>query len=169
MMPRIDRLSFFVSYAKANKSMAERFLEKYDEQIRASKFYDYHLWKDAGILAGEKWHQEIQNALAQCDFGIVLLSPSFLSSAYIKENELPAFTRNNAKPVVPVMLQPINFDRHDLLGIQEHQIFRLDVDGFKQPRSFGECKARRQDDFVRELFNQVELRLDKYFQHGKVT
>lgn len=144
--------------------MAAKFLGKYDEQIGASKFYDYHLWQDTEILVGESWHQEIQCALAQCEVGIFLLSPSFLSSAYIRESELPTFIGNDAKPVIPVMLQPVNFDRHDLKGIEKHQIFRLDADGFKQPRSFGECKPHRQDDFVRELFNQVELRLDKYLQ-----
>lgn len=169
MEPQVKlKLSFFVSYARANKSMATRLLEKYKEQIGASKFYDYRLWQDTEILAGEKWHQEIQNALAQCDLGIILLSPSFLGSTYIKESELPIFTGNDAKLVIPVMLQPISFDRHSLMGIQEYQIFRLDADGFKEPRSFGECKAPRQDDFVRELFNQIELRLDKYFRQNEI-
>ena len=162
--PIKHKLSFFVSYAKANKPMAMKLLERYDEQVKSSRFYSYHLWRDSKILVGEEWHREIQDALTQCDLGIVLISPAFLNSTYIKENELPMFIGNDAKPVIPVMLQPINFERHDLKGIQERQIFRLEADGFKQPRSFGECKPRRQDDFVRELFNQVELRLDKYFQ-----
>lgn len=161
------KVSFFVSYAQANKSLASNFLEKYEEQISPSKFYNYNLWRDTGILVGENWHNEIQSALAECDLGILLISPRFLSSAYIKESELPTFIGSRPKPVIPVMLQPISLDRHDLKGIQEHQIFRLDADRFKHPRAYAECKTNRKDDFVRELFRQVEFRLDKILSKEK--
>ena len=155
------KVTFFVSYARANKVLASSFLEKYDEQIRPSKRYDYHLWRDTGILVGEKWNNEILSALQKCDLGILLVSPRFLSSSYIGEKELPFFVGNDAKPVIPVMLQPVDLDRHNLKGIQEHQIYRLDLDDFKHPRAYGECRRNRRDDFVRYLFNNVELRLDK--------
>lgn len=151
-----------MSYAQANKDLVSGFLEKFNEQISPSRLYEYILWRDVNILVGENWHNEIQSALAGCDIGILLISPSFLGSQYITKNEISTFLGNEAKPVVPIMLRSINFERHDLKGIQEHQIFRFIWDGLKKPRAYGDCKGNRRNDFVCELFNQIELRLDKF-------
>ena len=130
-------VSIFVSYAQSNKFLASSFIEKYVEQIRPSKKYQYNLWQDTGILVGENWHHEIQKALIECDLGIMLLSASFLGSSYIGESELPNFIGLHSKPVIPLLLQPIDFDRHDLKGIEENQIFRLDASEFKHPKAYG--------------------------------
>ena len=75
---------FFVSYARENKQLADIFLSLFEEQIGASKRYDYKKWQDHKILPGENWHEEIQKAIIKCDFGLLLISPSFLGSAYIR-------------------------------------------------------------------------------------
>ena len=95
--------------------------------------------------------------------GLLLISPAFLSSDFIIENELSYFIGSDTKPVIPVLIQPVNFKRHDLKGLLEHQIFRLDIDSFKSPRAYGECKSNRKNDFALELFNQVEARVDDIF------
>jgi hypothetical protein len=154
---------FFVSYARENKRLASSFLSLFDEQIGASKRYDYKKWQDYKILPGENWHKEIQKAIKECDFGLLLISPSFLGSAYIKEHELPHFTVKNTKPVCPVMLRRVSFERQDLLGLEEKQIFRLESDRFKEPRAFSEISSARQEDYAYEFFLQVESRLDKHF------
>jgi hypothetical protein len=163
MSSKKQSVAFFVSYARENKQLADKFLNLFDEQIGASKRYDYKKWQDYLILPGENWHEKIQEAIKECDFGLLLISPSFLGSAYIKEYELPHFTGKNAKPVFPVMLRRISFERQDLLGLEEKQIFRLQSNRFKEPRAFSEISAARREDFAYEFFLQVEERLDKLF------
>lgn len=152
---------FFVSYARANKALALRFLGKFEEQAAPSRHYAYGFWRDGRILVGEDWHLEIQRALNDSHFGLLLISPAFLGSQYIDRHELPAFLGRGARPVIPVMLQPVDLERHDLRGLREKQIFRLDGERFKEPKAYGECSGNQRERFAAALFRQVEQRLDK--------
>lgn len=163
-MPRKKRVKVFVSYARANKSLASRFMEKYSQQVGASKFYNYFLWQDWDIIVGEEWREELEDVLETSNLGLLLVSPAFLASRFIAEVELPPLIRSKTKAVIPVMLQPINFERQDLRGLERHQIFRLANDRFRAPKAYGECKGDQRERFVEELFRQVEERLDKLFE-----
>ncbi|MDR4484345.1 MAG: toll/interleukin-1 receptor domain-containing protein [Nitrospirales bacterium] len=153
-------VTVFVSYARANRDLATRFLKKFKEQAAPSKQYHYTFWRDNDILVGEKWHEEIQYALGECDVGLVLLSPAFLGSQYIQNNELPNFVKSGRKSLIPVMLQPIDLERHDLKGLQQTHIFGwiAHVSPLRKPT---ECSGAHRDQFALEVFRQVEARLDK--------
>lgn len=161
LMARRKPVGFFVSYARANRRLADTFLSHFQELVRPSRRYHYRFWRDTEILVGESWHREIQEAIAECDLGLLLISPAFLGSQYITEEELPGFVGTRGKPVVPVMLQPVDLDRHDLKGLDRKQVFRLDSDRFRSPKAFGECTGNQRDRFTMELFRQVEARLDR--------
>jgi hypothetical protein len=152
---------FFVSYARANKDLAPRLLRRLRQQLDASKRYKYTLWHDPQIIVGENWNAEIQKVLKKCDLGLLLISPAFLGSEYIKKKELPKFIGRGAKPMVPVLLQPVVFGRQDLKGLRSAQIFRLEGDNFKEPKAYGDCSGKHRDQFAQELFRQIELKLDK--------
>jgi hypothetical protein len=92
--------------------------------------------------------------------GLLMISPAFLASSYITEKELPVFVAGE-KACVPVMLQPVDFDLHDLKGLEKRQIFIFDYVGFKEPRGYGECKSHRRNAFVLELFREIEKKLEK--------
>ncbi len=154
-------VKFFVSYARANKALAMRFLNHFEEQAVPSRHYAYGFWRDGRILVGEDWHDEIRQALDDSQLGLLLISPAFLGSQYINEHELPIFLGRDAKPMIPVMLQPVDFERHDLKGLRDKQIFRLDGDRFKEPKAYGECSGRQRERFAAALFRQVEQRLDQ--------
>jgi len=153
------RVTFFVSYAHRNKSLADGFLEKLNDVLAPSKKHEYHIWRDTGLVVGEDWEKQIAAARNSCDFGLLLVSPAFLASKFVTEKELPLFVGEQSKPSVPVMLQPVDFQRHDLKGLEKKQIFRLDYHGFKEPRAYGECKGQRKETFVLELFKAIEDKL----------
>jgi hypothetical protein len=155
-------IQFFVSYAHANTRLADDLLRRLVEQLGPSSRYEYQLWRDPAILAGEFWDREIHQALDTCDLGLLLVSPAFLASEYVTREELPRFVGNKAKPIIPVMLEPVDFRLHDLKGLEAHQIYRLN--GQSAPRAYADCttdKPRRQ--FAEGLFHQIEARLDKLF------
>jgi len=153
----------FVSYARANKYLASRLLKHYKEQAGASKRFRYLFWQDRDILVGDDWQEAIRSALDKCTLGLLLISPAFLGSQYIKKKELPRFVGGRAKPVIPVMLQPVDPKLQDLKGLKEKQIFRLDRPKFSEPKAFAECTAARRDEFALELFRRVEARLARIF------
>lgn len=157
------KIELFISYALSNKNLAGKFLDNYKEQVAASKHYDYIFWQDTDILVGEEWNETIRQALERCDVGLLLISPAFLGSKYILEKELPRFVGSGTKPLIPIMLQPVVFERHDLKGLKKHQIFRLDGDRFKSPKAYGDCTGNQRIRFVQSLFRDVEEKLDKLF------
>jgi hypothetical protein len=158
------RVKIFISYARSNRDLAGRFLDKFRDQLAPSRTYNYVFWRDTDILVGEDWHDEIQKAVRKSDVGLLLVSPAFLGSQYITRHELPRFLGDKAKPLIPVMLQHVDFERHDLKGLRRKQIFRLDSPRFRNPKSYGECIGNQRDRFVQSLFKKVELKLDSLFR-----
>ncbi len=125
--------------------------------------YHYVFWQDSGILPGENWKNEIQQMLEKCSLGLLLISPAFLGSKFIEQEELPKLLGHRTKAIIPVMVKMVNLKRHNLKGIEEYQIFRLKTEGSKNLKSFAQCGTSQRSDFIYELFDQVEARLDKIY------
>jgi hypothetical protein len=151
-------VNFFVSYAHANQALAHNFIKKFKEYAEPSKNYKYMLWDDTGILVGENWDEEIKLALKKCNLGLLLISASFLGSKYITTVELKKL---RTRPVIPVLLWQVDFQRYDLKGLQHKQIFKLNRPRFQEPKAYGDCNTRQRNQFILDLFGKVELRLDK--------
>jgi hypothetical protein len=155
--------TFFLSYAHANGRLAADIERRMREQMVPSLRYEYKLWRDTALLVGEDWDQEIRAALDECHVGLLALSPAFLGSEYIKRVELPALVGNVEKPVVPVLLEPIDFVRHDLAGLGGKQAFGLKNPGASDMKAYADCDTRQRRQFAEQLFSQIEQRLDKIF------
>ena len=152
----------FVSYAHSDDEYFDPFMKGLVEMLAPSKKYDFEVWWDNAILPGETWSDEINNALEECALGILLLSPAFLSSDYITKNELPKLIGMREKVVIPIILRKVNLKLHDLKGLEERQIFRLKA-GPNNYRSYAQCGTSQKNDFVYELHEQIERRLDKVY------
>lgn len=162
--PAKHPVRYFVSYAHGDEELPEKLLKELDKQLHASKSYTFERWQDTHLLAGEKWHAEIQKAVQECDFGLLLVSPAFLGSPYIGEHELPPFL-NGKKPCIPVGLCKLDFATQDLKGLDQTQIF-LHTTSDRERRSFAECTDNKQvADFAHTLAIQINDRLQKLFPH----
>lgn len=153
-------IKFFVSYAHENERLATSFIKKFIAITKPAKNYEYSFWTDKSVLAGQKWKDKISKALKECTLGLLLVSPEFLASEYITKQELPRFVGNDAKPLIPVMLLKVNLKRHDLKGLEEIQIFMLEKHGFKESKAYSQCSTKQRDDFINDLYEEVESRLD---------
>jgi hypothetical protein len=157
----------FVSYARKDTAEARSLVECLKTHLASSKEFIIELWRDSDILLGEDWHGRIQKALAGCDFGLVLVSPALLASSYVQDHELVHFTSGcgnpDAKPVLPVLLKRVDFERHDLRGLERQQIFCWrNVSG----KAYAYVERRRKSDkerFALDLFGEIARRLKEYF------
>ncbi|MCX0438195.1 MULTISPECIES: toll/interleukin-1 receptor domain-containing protein [Aeromonas] len=150
------QVKFFVSYAHANRVSKEQFMALFSEQTAISKRFDYQYWSDSELTLGDHWRDEIARAQAETDFGLLLISPAFLASKFIVEQELPTYLAHGGKRCFPLMLRPVDFERHDLKGLQDQQIYRLHSADFSTPRAFTDLKGQRRAEFAHGVFAQID-------------
>ena len=149
---------FFVSYAHEDAADVGNLLKPLRHLLSAAANYRFEHWMDTKILPGERWRKEIASALNDCHFGLLFVSPAFLNSPFISEQELPHFVPRDGddsgarKYAIPVALHRFPLDGSiRLKGLEPHQIF-FDAKG----RSFEERstdKTRR--DFAHALFTRL--------------
>lgn len=162
MNPSKKNIKYFISYAHDDESkLLDQFVSLLKNNFDCSRNFTYEGWIDRDILPGEKWRQEIDDALNECDFGLLLISLPFLNSQFISEVELPRFLLNLPKEAesniqaIPVGFKHIDIKNHDLKGLEEQQIFFLN----KLP--FDRCRGTKKEDFVYQLFLKIEDVLKK--------
>ena len=145
-------LRFFVSYAHLDQSLKQDLQSRLLIRLKSHKSLHFDHWSDGDIRVGTNWFEAIQQAMEQCDFAILLVSPEFLSRDFIRENELPWLYRN--KSIVPVALRPLS-KLLDLPGLETSQIF------FHGGKSYVDCTTERiKDKFADALFEALCKRLE---------
>lgn len=154
-----QKIQYFVSYAHRNSLLAQDFIARLGDVLAPARRFEYSRWEDSNLIVGDGWENQILEAIEKCDLGLLLISPAFLASPFITKSELPEFV-SGGKPSVPVMLQPVDLDLHDLKGLGKKQIFRFAPPGSTHPRAYAECRSHSRDAFVLELFRQIEKKLE---------
>ncbi|PZN69060.1 MAG: hypothetical protein DM484_30465 [Candidatus Methylumidiphilus alinenensis] len=158
-------IRYFVSYAHKDKILKDKLLNPLKQLLATAKDYCFKAWDDGDLLAGEDWHDKIRSAVDYCHFGLLLVSPAFLGSEFIKDHELPAFVSHDLavpeteKRAIPVALKPILFDGiMDLKGLEKLQIFHN-----KNGKAFHDLNSdRTRDEFALELFQQIIKIVNRY-------
>lgn len=67
------------------------------------------LWSDDQIVVGDDWYQKIKEAMDRATIGICLISADFLTSKFIKEEEVPYLLEKRAKEgmwLIPILVEP---------------------------------------------------------------
>ena len=172
-------IRYFISYSHRDDKYKNDLCQRLEELFKIATNYYFEPWHDGLILPGDNWRDQIQMAIESCNFGLLLVSPVFLGSDFIAQNELPAFVPGNlaqpeaGKRAIPVALKPLRFDGTvDLKGLQELQIFR-DSEG----KAYSQRTGTKKDEFADALFAQilrvVELRVvepakAEYQRHSQI-
>lgn len=118
-------LPAFISYAHSDNESSDpslRWLDRLLEMMKPLKLMNsVHAWSDKEIRQGDVWNDQIQEHLYQHTRAAVLLvSPAFLASDFIRTSELPVLLHKyqtraqekRMKPmlIIPVILRPCLFD-----------------------------------------------------------
>jgi WD40 repeat protein len=158
---------FFVSYAHADRHLFEALVKELKIQFASSARYEFSLWTDREILVGEHWRESIEKALRACDCGLLLVSPAFLASSFIGQHELPEFVgtpdKPKPRPIIPVGLLPVSFERQNLKGLEKYQLF-LGQTERTEGRFYDQMQnGTKKREFVHKLYLAIEKRLDAVF------
>jgi hypothetical protein len=112
----MKRRPIFISYAHADnedsdpkKCWLKRLLEFLKALVRQE---DRTIFSDRDIKIGHNWHQHIQAHLNSAKAAVLLISPAYLASDYIANNELPVLLKNaseNGVKILPILIAPSLF------------------------------------------------------------
>jgi hypothetical protein len=69
-------------------------------------------WSDKRILSGELWRREIKAALDRTQLAILLVSPHFLASRFIAEDELPPLLAAAKEQEATILWIPVSYSSY---------------------------------------------------------
>jgi hypothetical protein len=114
-----DEREVFISYAHEDAEWKDR-LVTFLRVIE--KHGAIHTWDDGRLRPGDSWRTDITAAMKRATIAVLLLSPDFLASRFIRDEELPLLLKRRDKEgivVLPVVVRPCSWTLvEDLAGIQ---------------------------------------------------
>jgi hypothetical protein len=151
----------FVSYARADTDLAERFLDLLRPRCQILRDIEISLWWDRKLLVGEAWADKLDQVMETSPVGLFLATPNFLASEYVTDIELPRYLHQPSRVVVPVGLRRVDLRLADTKGLSDLQLYLLRPSGELEGRWFSECRGENAHRFVDGLVDQLVTRITK--------
>lgn len=85
---KLARNQLFISYSHKDQSWFEVVKTSLEPHVT---LHDLKVWDDTQISPGEDWRKRISSALAKTRIALLLVSPDFLQSEFIRDDELGYF------------------------------------------------------------------------------
>lgn len=106
--PKFNRQKVFVSYSHVDKDYLIDLKRHFKPFLKEIDF-----WDDSKILPGQKWKDEIRQAINETKVAILLVSTDFLGSDFISTNELPPLLKaieKDGASILIVIVKPCLFE-----------------------------------------------------------
>jgi hypothetical protein len=154
-----DIVQFFASYAHLDHIRADKFLKQWEQQADFVKRCRFKLFRGTGLLFGERWENEIRQALPHCQMGLILVSPAMLACKHLTKEQLATLLGDPAKPVHLALLEKVDAAAMAQKGLPKSQVFQLDDPA--GPKAFIDCATpQARTAYMREFMKRVEAKLE---------
>jgi hypothetical protein len=105
------RNRIFISYSHRDEKLFQEFL------VHLKPWQDEGIldaWTDKRLQAGQDWHSEIQQGVTSAAVAVLLISPDFMASDYIRKHEIPPLLQAaeaGELRLAPLYLRPSVMDK----------------------------------------------------------
>jgi len=114
---KTKRTNIFISYARSDRYWLSKV--RTHLKVLENKNISIEVWDDTKIKAGEKWKEQIEDALSTAKIAILLITAEFIASNFINNNELPPLLKaaeNDGAKIIPLIVKPSTFTRRRKLS-----------------------------------------------------
>ena len=115
------RTQVFISYAH-NDMKETDYVDELRPHLEAlQKMGGIKWWYDKEIKPGEKWHEEIQEALSEAKVAVLMVSANFFASNYVWNKELPKILKAAEEEGVTILWLPVRACSYKNTDIAKYQ------------------------------------------------
>lgn len=111
-----DDFTVFISYAHQDNESpdpSKQWLNRLMQYLTPLVFQkQVKAWSDTAIKPGERWQESINKQLQNAKVAVLLVSPAFMASEFIRNNELPVLLKKaeeNGVTILPIILRRSSF------------------------------------------------------------
>lgn len=142
-----ERELVFLSYSRKDKKWLDELQVHLKPYARSGVIT---AWSDEQIRPGSKWLEAIKDALAKTRVAVLLVSPDFLASDFIHEQELTPILKDAHEAGVTILWIPVRPSSYQKCALRHYQALIDPADPLVKMR-----RARRDEAYVR-ICKQIE-------------
>jgi hypothetical protein len=111
---------------------------------------ELELWDDTYLKAGQKWFDEIREALASCKVAVLLVSSEFLASDFIFQEELPVLLEAAERKEIKLLWVYLSPALYEVTRIKNYQA------AYDPARPLAALSAIEQDDALKDVAIRIK-------------
>jgi hypothetical protein len=126
----------FISYSHRDRDWLDRLLVF----LKPFAGPNFKVWADPHIRVGEEWRRDITGVLAQSCVGVLLVSPDFLASEFIRKEELPPLLEGAKAGAISLFPIPISASNYKATLLTHYEFAHPPN---RPPRYYAAAEAQR--------------------------
>jgi hypothetical protein len=161
------RNRIFISYSHSDEALFREFM------VHLKLWQDqdiYNVWTDQRIKASQNWHQEIQEAIDSTAVAVLLISPDFMVSDYIRKHEILPLTKAHEEgklALAPLFLRPSQVTDSDYvieLTMENGESRQLRLDQFQGLNKLSETLAGKHKHTRDAIFSRAVQQIKELYK-----